>query len=173
MLTFADLAKVLYRSTVYLSCQQSRFELPNFDGTGYSEDYLAFLQTVVHVRKLSIKEETLRDLWHIEKKLLVLLHADTTGSPTWFLDSCGNTTCLKRASSIMSDLIHYQFSRDRVEAGDAKDFEAHKSSTHQIRWENTTRWARQHLVDDGRMKKGSPYGTWEISEKGKTWLQRP
>ncbi len=66
--------------------------MPFFDGEGYSEAYLAFLQTVVHLRTLSITEETLRDLWHIEKKLLVLLHADSTGSPTWFLDSCGATT---------------------------------------------------------------------------------
>ena len=101
MHTFADLAKALNRSTVYLSGLQSRFELPTFDGAGYSEPYLAFLQTVVHLRTLSITEETLRDLWHIEKKLLVLLHADSTGSPTWFLDSCGATTSLKRRYLLM------------------------------------------------------------------------
>jgi hypothetical protein len=96
MHTFADLAKALNRSTVYLSGLQSRFELPVIEGAGYSEAYLAFLQTVVHLRTLSITEETLRDLWHIEKKLMVLLHADSTGSPTWFLDSCGATTSPKR-----------------------------------------------------------------------------
>ncbi len=96
MHTFANLAKALNRSTVYVSGLQSRFELPTFDGAGYSEAYLAFLQTVVHLRTLSITEETLRDLWHIDKKLLVLLHADSTGSPTWFLDSCGATTSPKR-----------------------------------------------------------------------------
>ena len=96
MHAFADLAKALNRSTVYLSGLQSRFELPTFDGACYSEAYLAFLQTVVHLRTLSSTEETLRDLWHIEKKLLVLLHADSTRSPTWFLDSCGVTTSPKR-----------------------------------------------------------------------------
>ncbi len=96
MHTFADLAKALNRSTVYLSGLQSRFELPTFDRPGYSEAYLAFLQKVVHLRTLSITEETLRDLWHIEKKLMGLLHADTTGSATWFLDSCGATTSPKR-----------------------------------------------------------------------------
>ncbi len=96
MHTLADLAKALNRSTVYLSGLQSRFELPVLDSAGYSEAYLAFLQTVVHLRTLSITEETLRDLWHIEKKLLVLLHADSTGSPTWFLDSCGAATSPKR-----------------------------------------------------------------------------
>ncbi len=96
MRTFADIAKALNRSTVYVSGLQSRFELPMFNGPGYSDAYLAFLQTVVHLRTLSITEETLRDLCHIEKKLLVLLHADSTGSPTWFLDSCGATTSPKR-----------------------------------------------------------------------------
>ncbi len=96
MHTFADLAKALNRSTVYVSGLQSRFELPAFDGAAYSDAYLAFLQTVVHLRTLSIAEETLRDLWHIEKKLLQLLHADSTGSPTWFLDSCGAKTIPKR-----------------------------------------------------------------------------
>ena len=96
MHTFADLAKNLNRSSVYLSGLQSRFELPTFEGESYSAAYLAFLQTVVHLRTLSITEEMLRDLWHIEKKLLVLLHADSTGSPTWFLDSCGAMTHPKR-----------------------------------------------------------------------------
>ena len=92
MHTCTDLAKALNRATVYVSGLQSRFALPVFEGAGYSDAYLAFLRTLVHLRTLSISEETLRDLWHIEKKLLQLLHADSTGSPTWFLDSCGATT---------------------------------------------------------------------------------
>lgn len=92
MHTFADLTKALNRSTAYVSGLQARFELATFDGSGYSDAYLAFLQTVVHLRTFSITEETLRGLWHIEKKLLQLLHVDSTGSATWFLDSCGATT---------------------------------------------------------------------------------
>ena len=96
MHTFANLAKALNRSTVSLACLLSRFELPTFCGAGYSDAYLAFLQTVVHLRALSITEEMIRELWHIEKKLLVMLNADSSGSPTWFLDSCGATTNPKR-----------------------------------------------------------------------------
>jgi hypothetical protein len=70
MHTFADLAKALNRSTVYLSGLQSRFEIPVFDGASYSAAYLAFLQTVVHLRTLSITEETLRDL--LPKRRLLL-----------------------------------------------------------------------------------------------------
>lgn len=51
------------------------------------------------------------------------------------------------------------------------DYEAHKSDEKQIRWRNSAQWARNTMVnDDGRMKKGSPNGTWEISDKGCKWL---
>ncbi len=96
MHTFADLAKALNRSTVYLSGLQARFELPSFDGASYFPAYLAFFQMVVYLRTLGISEERLRELWDIERKLLQLLHADTARSPTWFLDSCGATTNTKR-----------------------------------------------------------------------------
>jgi restriction system protein len=52
-----------------------------------------------------------------------------------------------------------------------KDYEHHKSSN-QIRWRNTAQWARNTMVnDDGRMKKGSRNGYWEISDKGRAWLK--
>lgn len=53
-----------------------------------------------------------------------------------------------------------------------KDYEAHESKGHQIRWRNTAQWARNMMVnDDGRMTKGSPNGVWEISDKGRAWLK--
>ena len=96
MHTLGNMAKTLNRSAVYLHGVQARFELPAMEGAGYSEAYLAFLRTVVFLRMLNVSEETLRDLWHLEKKLLQLLHVDSTGSPTWFLDSCGRTTHPRR-----------------------------------------------------------------------------
>lgn len=55
-----------------------------------------------------------------------------------------------------------------------KDFEHHKASVRQIRWRNTAQWARNTMVnDDGRMKKGSRNGYWEISDKGRAWLKKP
>jgi len=91
MQNFGDLAKALNRSTVYLSGLQRRFELPSFEGATYSAAYVAFLRNVIAFRTFDISEESLRDLWCLEKKLLHLLHADSTGSPTWFLDSCAAT----------------------------------------------------------------------------------
>lgn len=92
MQSFADMAKALNRSAIYLSGLQKRFELPAFEGAAYSPAYLAFLRGVINLRTFDISEETLRDLWQLEKKLLQLLHVDSTGSRTWFLDSCGATT---------------------------------------------------------------------------------
>lgn len=96
MYKLADLAKILNRPVVILSGLQSRYELPVLEGAAYSEAYLAFLRVVLHLRRLSISEDRLRELWDIEKKLLTLLHLHSTGSATWFLDSCGATTHSKR-----------------------------------------------------------------------------
>jgi len=52
------------------------------------------------------------------------------------------------------------------------DYECHKSNDKQIRWRNTGQWARNKMVNsDGRMKKDSPNGVWEISAKGRKWLE--
>ncbi len=88
MHTLATLAQALNRPTIQVRGLLDRFELPILAREAYSEGYLAFLRTVVFLRALNVPEETLRDLWRREKKLLQLLHADSTGSPTWFLDSC-------------------------------------------------------------------------------------
>lgn len=85
------MAKALNRSPVYLRGLQDRFELGTPVGAMYPGCYLAFLRTVVFLRILNVPEEALRDLWHVEKKLLQLLHVDSTGSPTWFLDACGQS----------------------------------------------------------------------------------
>lgn len=88
MRTFVQVAGMLNRSTVYVSGLQKRFELPGMAGAGYSDAYLVFLRNLIALRTLNISEDILLDLWHLEKKLLQLLHADSTGSATWFLDSC-------------------------------------------------------------------------------------
>src|ERR1035437_10350077 len=90
--TLADMAKALNRPAVVVSGIQGRFELPPAAAAGYSDAYLAFLRTAAHLRTLGIAEDRLLPLWHLEKKLLQLLHVDPTGSKTWFLDSCGAIT---------------------------------------------------------------------------------
>jgi restriction system protein len=54
-----------------------------------------------------------------------------------------------------------------------KDYEPHASDGKQIRWRNTAQWARNLMVnEDGRMKKKSPRGIWEISDAGRAWLKK-
>lgn len=53
-----------------------------------------------------------------------------------------------------------------------KDYEPHRSDAKQIRWRNSSQWARNALVHDfGRMRADSPRGVWEISDKGRAWLR--
>lgn len=92
--SLGDMSKALNRAAVYVSGLQARFELPVLEGAAYSSAYLELLRSIVALRTFNIPEESLRDLWHLEKKLLQLLHVDSTGSCTWFLDSCGAITHL-------------------------------------------------------------------------------
>lgn len=87
--TFIDLCKALNRPTVYIRGLQNRFELPLREGNGYSAAYLEFIRIICFLRVLGISEESIRELWHLERKLLHLLHADASGSDTWFLDASG------------------------------------------------------------------------------------
>lgn len=100
MHTLGDMARALNSdksragcpALVYLAGLQKRFELPVLESAAYSDAYLAFLRVVIALRTFGIAEDTLLRLWSFEKKLLQLLHVDSAGSPTWFLDSCGVTT---------------------------------------------------------------------------------
>ena len=96
MHTFDAIVETLNRPAVYVRGLQTRFDLPVYDGRKYSEAYLAFLRNIVFLRVMNVPEESLRNLWRLEKKLLQLLHADSTGSPTWFLDACGPVTHPRR-----------------------------------------------------------------------------
>ena len=91
MHTLGNMADTLNRPALVLHGLQARFELPAFVGAKYSDAYLAFLRAIVFLRMLNVSEESLLKLWHLEKKLLTLLHVDSIGSPTWFLDACGPT----------------------------------------------------------------------------------
>ncbi|MBC7363150.1 MAG: winged helix-turn-helix domain-containing protein [Candidatus Aminicenantes bacterium] len=51
------------------------------------------------------------------------------------------------------------------------DYESLPSDTKTIRWKNTAQWCRNSLVKEGLMKSGSPWGIWEITEKGRKFLK--
>jgi len=83
----------------------------------YSNAYLEFLRALIALRTLNISEESLRDLWHLEKKLLQLLHVDSTGSRTWFLDSCGATTHAERRLLLTNHDLGVPLTGSEVQTG--------------------------------------------------------
>jgi hypothetical protein len=43
----------------------------------------------------------------------------------------------------------------------------------EVRWWNPPQsFARKHMVDDGRLRKGSPRYIWEITEAGRAYVSR-
>ena len=40
-----------------------------------------------------------------------------------------------------------------------------------FRWRNTARWARNTMINEGLLRKDSPRGVWEITEKGLNYLK--
>ncbi|MDP2646517.1 MAG: hypothetical protein Q8P24_16380 [Desulfobacterales bacterium] len=117
MHAIGDIVNSLNRSVMYIKGLQSRFELPVFQGAKYSDAYLNFLRNIVYLRIMNIGEDTLRDLWRIEKKILCLLNLDSTGSKTWFLDACGQTTHRKRRLLLSNSDIGVTLPSESVQLG--------------------------------------------------------
>ncbi len=44
--------------------------------------------------------------------------------------------------------------------------------TGEIRWRNTAAWCRKDLVEEGLLAADSPHGIWEITDKGRHWLEQ-
>lgn len=80
------MAEELGRPVVWISGVQKRFGLPVVEK--YSEGYEEFLRKIVHLRVLGLSEETLREFWAVERKLIEVLHLDPLSSPTWMVDAC-------------------------------------------------------------------------------------
>lgn len=117
MYSLTDISASLNRSPVYVKGLQTRFVLPVLQGARYTDAYLAFLKNIVHLRILNVSEETLRDLWRLEKKLLGLLNMDSTGSKTWFLDACGQSTHRRRRLLLSNADIGVTLPSESVQLG--------------------------------------------------------
>ncbi len=117
MHSLGDISKALNRSVLYLSGLQARFELPVMEKSDYSAAYLECLRTLVMLRTFNVAEKDLVTLWELEKKLLVLLHLDSSGSRTWFLDSCGVTAHIDRRLLLTNQDLGISLNRDQVQMG--------------------------------------------------------
>jgi hypothetical protein len=80
------MAEGLGRPGVWVAGVQKRFGLPVLER--YSEGYESFLRKILHLRVLGVSEETLREFWAVERKLIEVLHLDPQSSPTWMVDAC-------------------------------------------------------------------------------------
>ena len=80
------MAEGVGRPVVWVAGVQKRFGLPVLES--YPEGYESFLRKIVHLRVLGVSEETLREFWAIERKLIEVLHLDPQSSPTWMVDAC-------------------------------------------------------------------------------------
>ena len=71
---------------MWIASAQKRFGLPVLES--YSQGYESFLRKILHLRVLGVSEETLREFWAVEQKLIEVLHLDPQSSPTWLVDAC-------------------------------------------------------------------------------------
>jgi len=58
--------------------------------------------------------------------------------------------------------------KDKLTSRDLDELE----SNGEPRWRNNAKWARNDMVIQGLLNKNSPYGIWEITEKGINYLQK-
>lgn len=86
MKSMKQMAEGLGRPVVWVTGVQKRFGLPVLEK--YPEGYESFLRKIVHLRVLGVSEETLREFWAVERKLIEILHLDPKSSPTWMVDAC-------------------------------------------------------------------------------------
>ena len=49
-------------------------------------------------------------------------------------------------------------------------FPARNNTELNHRWRNAAQWARQSMIYDGYLKSDSPRGVWEVSDKGREFL---
>ena len=80
MRSVKNLADRLGRPTVWVSGVQKRFGLLVLES--YSEGYEEFLRKILHLRVLGVSEETLRQFWAVERKLVEVLHLEPQSSQT-------------------------------------------------------------------------------------------
>ncbi len=80
------MAEGLGRPVVWVAGVQKRFALPVRES--YPEGYESFLRKIIHLRVLGVSEETLREFWDVERKIIEVLHLDPQTSLTWMVDAC-------------------------------------------------------------------------------------
>ncbi len=79
------------------------------------------------------------------------------------LEAHGGSATIHKVTSEVGERLKSRFT--------AKDREKLPSGT-DIRWENRVAFTRLRMVEQGLLKRGSPRGTWEITQKGRDHLKQ-
>jgi hypothetical protein len=90
---------------------------PSYEGSAYSNAYVAWFKTIIHLRSLGISEDALLKLWNLEKKILQLLQIDAVESPTWYLDSCGKKLHRRRRLLLTNYDIKFTINANKLQLG--------------------------------------------------------
>jgi hypothetical protein len=89
--SFYQLCRRLLKPKPYVRTLQKKLDLyipPN--GDKYSREYLLFMRKIIALRTYSVPYDMIEALFKLEKKIMILLHADALAkSPDWYLAFCG------------------------------------------------------------------------------------
>lgn len=105
--SLSEIAKETGKAPLFISNIQKTLKLPILKD-GYSKSYLLFVQRVVAMHHFSIALDRICELLETEKKILKLLHIDSTSmSATWYLD--GYAIGKERANHLNQSLLLTNF----------------------------------------------------------------
>jgi len=79
------------------------------------------------------------------------------------LDELGGRGQVREVLSIVYEKMQHRLTED-----DLKQL----PSGGDVRWRNTAKWERKHMVNEGLLRGDSPHGVWEMSDAGREYLER-
>lgn len=86
--SLATLCKAVGKNRIYVQSIQRGMGLAARSDDRYSAGYISFMKRLVALRTANVKQEKMRDLLQLEKKILKLLNVHPlNSSDTWYLDA--------------------------------------------------------------------------------------
>jgi len=85
-MTLSQLSERLGRPALWISRMRKQFGLPVLEQ--YPKSYEIFLRKIRDLKNLGVSEEKLRDLWHLEVKLIEILHLDLGQGELSVIEGC-------------------------------------------------------------------------------------
>ena len=107
--SYTELCSALGKSSLYIHNIQKNLALPVLKGgEKYSKGYKCFLEHIINLKTLGVRNEDIVRLLELEKKILHLLQIDSLdSSPTWYVDHCENRYARGKGKSLVLLLTDY------------------------------------------------------------------